>query len=146
MLQHQFAGEGVGVPGSESCRRLVYAVPVVIDRVELERLARLAVSLYVGCNKAERSTRAESIWEPVIDGCYQIGARFIAENVMRGDLLAAAQTLVDPQTRICCGLRFVAQVEQYLDAADVRELHQLWEQPVMDFDEELRETGNFDSL
>jgi hypothetical protein len=112
-----------------------------IDRVELERLAQFAVSLYVGCNSVERSTRPVTVWEPLISAIDRFSADFIREDVMRGDLKAAAETLLDPWSRCCCGVRFLAQVENYLDPADVRELQARWEQAAVDFDEELRKPG-----
>ena len=114
---------------------------VAIDRAELERLAQFAVSLYTGCHKVERATRSASVWEGLIAGCDQLVAGLIREDVMRGDLKAAAHTLIDPATRCCCGIRFLAQIEDYLDPADVRELQGLWKQPPIDFGEELRKAG-----
>lgn len=111
------------------------------DRRELERLAQLAASLYTGCHKAERSTQPASVWEGVIAGCDQLVASFIREDVMRGDLKAAAHTLIDPATRCCCGIRFLAQVEDYLDPADVCELQAVWEQPAAEFVAELKRAG-----
>lgn len=104
---------------------------LVIDRIELERLADLAVRLYVECHRVERTLSPPSEWEPVLVGLDQFAAQFIRRNVMRGDLVAAARTLIDPDTRCCCGLRCFAQVDQYLDAEDVRELQLLWEQPAI---------------
>ncbi len=113
---------------------------VVIPFDELQRLAEFAASLYTGCEKAERSAHP-AISDALLERCAQFMANLLRDDVMRGDLRLAAETLVDPVTRCCCGIRFLAQVEQYLDPEEVRELQELWEQPAFDIHEALREAG-----
>ena len=110
---------------------------LVIDRAELERLADFAAKLYVECHRAERTLSPPSESEPVLVGMDKFAAKFIRLNVMHGELVAAARTLVAPDTRCCCGIRFLAQVEQYLDPVDVQELQALWEQPPINVAEEM---------
>jgi len=71
----------------------------------------------------------EPDWTLVLDELNRMTAGLVRQMVLNGELLAAAEFLVDPWTRCPCGLRFVAQVEQFLPPSDVRRLHQLsnWE-------------------
>lgn len=105
---------------------------LVIDRVELERLADFGAKLYVTCHRTERAQRPQSSSEPIIAGCDQLIAGVIRDVVLRGDLVAAARIMIDPDTRCCCGIRFLAQAERYLDGAVVSELQAIWEQSPTD--------------
>jgi len=105
---------------------------LVIDRVELTRLASFAAELYVACHRTERAQRPESPSDQIVAGFDRLIAGVIQDVVLRGDLVAAARIMIDPDTRCCCGLRFLAQVEQYLDGLMVSELQALWEQAPTD--------------
>jgi len=114
----------------------------VIDRVELERLADFGATLYVTCHRTQRNHESPSPAEHSIAGCAdQFISRLIRDCVLRGDLVAAARIMIDPELRCCCGIRFLAQVEQYLEAEDVRALQALWEEPTVSDDEMLAALG-----
>lgn len=107
---------------------------LVIDRVELQRLADFGATLYVTCHRTQRDHAAVSP-SKLAGCCDHLIARLIRDCVLRGDLVAAARVMIDPELRCCCGIRFLAQVGQYLDAEDVRDLQALWEQPAITDDE-----------
>ena len=48
-------------------------------------------------------------------------------RIEAGHLLELAEDLVHPGSGICCGLRFLAQAEPFLEPADVTRLHALAE-------------------
>lgn len=106
-------------------------MPTSIDRKDLERLANLAESLVVRCHQAEREANPTK-WDEVLSAFDDLAVHCIRQRVMEGNLKVVAQHLIRPETRVACAMTFLAAVEQYLDAEDVRELRELWKQPAED--------------
>jgi hypothetical protein len=95
------------------------------DRIELDRIAKFGEQLYLSCHRAAR--KPERDITPVLDKLDEITARPLGKVVRQGKLLAAAEFFVDPWTRCQCGLRFLAQVEEFLAPSDIQRLKELWE-------------------
>lgn len=113
-------------------------MPRIPDRVELERIGIFSEQLYLSCNRAARDASGDSEVRPVLDKLDQITAQTLRKIVMQGKLLAAAKFFVDPWTRCRCGLRFIAEVEEFLLPDDIQRLLELWEVQV-DIDAEMAE-------
>jgi hypothetical protein len=111
------------------------------DRAELERLAQFAEDLFLRCDDAQRAASPPSEWEGAIVLINQFTARLIRESVLEGRLVAAAESLVDPITRCCCGHRFLAQIECYITPDELAHLQALAEQPPIDFGAEMKNAG-----
>ena len=99
------------------------------SKADLARLAAAAEALYVSCRTAQYD--APSPRDPALT----IGLKRIAQSIGQmmhrrieaGHLLELAEDLVHPGSGICCGLRFLAQAEPFLEPADVTRLHALAE-------------------
>ena len=98
-------------------------------KADLARLGAAAETLYVSCRTAQYD--APSPRDPALT----IGLKRIAQSIGQmmhrrieaGHLLELAEDLVHPGSGICCGLRFLAQAEPFLEPADVTRLHALAE-------------------
>jgi len=99
------------------------------SKADLARLGAAAEALYVSCRTAQYD--APSPRDPALT----IGLKRIAQSIGQmmhrrieaGHLLELAEDLVHPGSGICCGLRFLAQAEPFLEPADVTRLHALAE-------------------
>ena len=99
------------------------------DRKELRRLADLAASLVVNCHRAEREARPSSKWDDVQQALDGVGVILVRKRIMQGDLKSVATLLVRPQSRAACAMTFLAEIEQYFDPEEMRELRELWNMP-----------------
>lgn len=96
----------------------------VPSKDDLQRLGAAAEALYVSCRTAQYD--APSPRDPALTIGYKRLAAASGQRIRRriesGHLLELAEDLVHPGSGICCGLRFLAQAEPFLEPADVTRL------------------------
>lgn len=114
------------------------------SKSDLVRLGAAAEALYVSCRTAQYD--APSPRDPALTiGLKRIAdaiGQMIRRRIEAGHLLEQAEELVHPGSGICCGLRFLAQAEPFLEPADVTRLHALAESQDA-LDEYRREQAEF---
>lgn len=120
------------MPGSRSRRSELIANITMPHRTpteaDLKRLGAFAEDLWVRCHHAGYDARP-TVWTPGLKRSAVLTGRWVRERIEAGHLLDQAEDLVHPAWGCCCGLRFLAQAEPFLDPVDVQRLQELSESP-----------------